>query len=337
MKTNSINFTFLSLTVLVAWILNLFLGSVSIPVAEVLGALGIGECHNRAWAYIVSGSRLPQAITALLAGAGLGVSGLLLQTSFRNPLAGPSILGISSGASLGVAIVVMAGGGTLGALVPGIGMQTLTVVGALAGSLAIMATLIVLSAVVRNNLMLLIAGILIGYLTSSAVTLLSSLSTANGIQGYVAWGMGTFADVDMKMMSFFAPVCLAGLAGSVLLSKPLNVLLLGNNYAVNLGISAQRIRTLLLLDTGLLTAVITAFCGPVSFIGMAIPHIARFQFKTDDHRILLPGTMLWGSLTALVCCLLSSVPENQVIPINALTPLIGVPVILAVILKRSGS
>lgn len=312
-----------------------FTGSVAIPAEKIFAALTGGSGVDPALEYIVRGSRLPQAVTALLAGASLGVCGLLLQTYFMNPLAGPSILGISSGASLGVALVVMAVGTGIGGMSASLGMNTLVTFGALAGSLAIMALLMALSAIVRNDLLLLIVGILTGYLVSSAVTLLSSLATARELQGYVAWGMGTFSETSRGELPYFSTVCLLGLGASMLLAKPLDLLLLGTSYATNLGVDEKKLRIKLLLITGLLTAVVTAWCGPVSFIGMAIPHVARFQFKTDSHAVLLPATMLWGGITALGCVVLSGLPSDTVLPINALTPVIGVPVIIAVILRRA--
>ena len=294
---------------------NLFFGAIHIPPADVVTAL-TGDAGDGPIRFIVLESRLPQALTALLAGAALASSGLMLQTVFRNPLAGPSILGITSGESLGGGVAVTAG--------------------ALAGSFAVMLLLIALSARIRNNLTLLITGMMAGYLASSLVTLLSSISTAQSIRSYVVWGMGTFSGVSMSQMPWFALLVSVGLLMSMLLAKPLNLLLLGDSYAANLGVDVRRVRHILLLATGLLSAVVTACCGPIGFIGLAMPHIARMLFRTDNHLVLMPATMLCGAILALLCNLLSVLPDGNVIPVNALTPIAGVPVVIYVILKARG-
>ena len=327
-------FLLLSVSLAALAVANLFFGGVDIPASEVWDVLLTRSSHTDAVSFIILENRLPQLLTAILAGAALAVSGLLLQTSFRNPLAGPSILGISSGASLGVAIVTLLFGTsfTLGNL--SLGGSAAVMTGALMGSLTVMLILILLSARIRNNIVLLITGILLGYLTSSVVTLLSSVSTADGLQTYVMWGMGTFGNVSMKELPLFASATLAALLLSMLLVKPLNILLLGDNYARNLGVNLPLTRTLILLSTGVLTAVATAYCGPIAFVGLAIPHICRMLFITDNHRILLPASILAGGIVCLLCNLLSVAIASTVIPINALTPLVGVPVILYVILRR---
>lgn len=315
-------------------VLNLFFGAIHIPSGEVWSALTGGDVSNEALRFIVIESRLSQALTALLAGASLAASGLMLQTLFRNPLAGPSILGITSGASLGVAVILLMAGGAITGSASGLGWSMAVTAGALAGSFVVMSILIVLSHRVRSNLTLLIAGMMTGYLASSFVTLLSSTSTAKGLQSYVMWGMGTFTGVSLERMPWFAIICAAGLFISLAMTKPLNLLLLGDNYAANLGVNVKRARLWLLISTGLLSAIVTACCGPIGFIGLAMPHIARLIMRTDDHRLLLPATMLTGAIIALACSLLSVLPDGNVIPINALTPLAGVPVVLYVILKR---
>jgi iron complex transport system permease protein len=327
-------FIIISLITILLLIANIFIGSIDIPYDNILAIL-LGDYElSDPISYIILGNRIPQAVTALLAGAGLAVTGLMLQTAFRNPLAGPSILGISSGASLGVALVMLLFGGSLAIGSISLGGYLAVIVGALIGSLTIMAILIACSARVRNDLMLLIIGIMTGYLTSSLVTLLSSISSAQSIQGYVIWGMGTFSGVSLTQLPLFSILTIIGLVCSALLSKPLNILLLGDNYARNLGVNVVTVRNLLLLVTGILTAVITAYCGPVAFIGLAIPHVARMIWRTDNHWVLMPGTMLCGAAVALACNLISVLPQSNIIPINALTPLVGVPVIIYVIVKR---
>ena len=312
--SKKLTFTLLILCVAAMFLCNLFFGAVHIDASEVWNALR-GNDRDSITSYIIFENRMPQAVTALLGGAALAVTGLMLQTAFRNPLAGPSILGISSGASLGVALVMLALGGTISI-----------------GSFAITGLLTLTSLRVRNNLMLLIVGIMTGYLTSSVVTLLSSLTNEQSLQGYVIWGMGSFAQVSLQQLPMLSILIIMGLIGAMLLAKPLNILLLGDNYALNLGIRVERVKTWLLVVTGLLTAVVTAFCGPISFIGLAMPHIARLMTRTDNHWVLMPATMLVGAIVALGCNCLSVMPHSNVIPLNALTPIVGVPVILYVIL-----
>ncbi len=347
MKTLSATarWTALCVVLLLVFIGNLYVGAVSIPFGQVTDIL-FGHPDQSVSAgirFIVLESRLPAALTAILGGAGLAVSGLLLQTAFRNPLAGPSILGINSGASLGVAAVMLVGGGSMIAGTMELGGEIAIMAGAMAGSFLIMAILLALSALLRNDLMLLIAGILVGYLASSVIMILNFSATSDGVQNYVVWGMGSFTTVPLSRMPLLALLVTVGLAFAIMLAKPLDLLLLGNDYARNLGINIGRIRNLLLLATGILSAAVTAFCGPISFIGLAVPHMARMVMKTDTHRILLPATIVMGAIIGAACNILSVLPSSGIIPgvssasmlpLNAVTPLFGVPVILYVILRR---
>lgn len=312
----------------------LLLGSVEIPAGSVWHILLGHDSGNEAWNIIVLQSRLPMIATAALAGAALAVSGLLLQTAFNNPLAGPSILGVSTGAGLGVAVVMLALGGTLGALGGGVGGYVATLTGAFVGAGLVLAILIGFSGVVRSNTMLLIIGILVSYLTSSVVQLLSSLASEQGVHSYVAWGFGNFSGVSVGQLPVYATLIVLALAASCLMVKPLNALLLGLRYARNLGVNTRRARVALLAITGVLTAVVTAFCGPIGFLGLVVPHIARLMLSTSNHARLLPVTMLAGADTALLCALLSTGGSHGVIPVNAITPVIGVPIILYIILNR---
>lgn len=316
-------------------VLNIFFGAISIPIADTFAILSGRGDADEAIRYIILESRIPQSITALTAGASLAGAGLMLQTLFRNPLAGPSILGITSGSSLGVALVLLAGGGFFYLDGGALGGEMAITTAALAGSFAVIGILLVLSRRLRNNLSLLIAGMMVGYLASAMVSLLSSAASAKGVQSYVMWGMGTFSGVTSAMLPWFAVTCIAGLIIAILLTKPLNLLLLGDNYAANLGVNIKRVRFWLLVSTGILSAAVTAFCGPIGFIGLAMPHIARLIYRTDDHRLLMPATLLCGSILALGCNLLSVAPEGFVIPINALTPIAGIPVVLYVILRKN--
>ena len=328
------------MTVLVALILllmtaSLMFGSVHIPADAVADILLGHEVEKSSWSFIIWESRLPQCITAALCGAALSASGLMLQTVFNNPLADASILGISSGASLGVALVMLAGGGTLSA-----GAFTLSgflsvILGALAGASLIMGIILFLSTLLRNPVMLLIAGIMTGYITSSAISLLNFFSTAEGVHSYIIWGLGNFGGVSLDQMPAFTLLTVIGLSMAVMLIKPLNAMLLGPRYAENLGINIRRVRNVLLLATGILTAVTTSFCGPVSFIGLAVPHVARLTLGTSNHNALMPVTMLTGSAVALLCNLICILPgENGLIPLNAVTPILGAPIIIYVLIHQ---
>ena len=319
--------------------MSLLIGSVSIPASQVVAALTGGEMERESWRYIILESRLPQTVTAMLCGASLAASGLMLQTAFRNPLAGPSILGITNGASLGVAIVMLVTGGTLSLQVSDVGMflagSLAVVVSAFIGAVAVIALLLLASTIVSSNLMLLIVGIMISYLVSSVVSMVHTIANADNIQSYVLWGMGSFNNVTLEQLPLFTALTLAGLLQAVLLIKPLNALMLGDEYARNLGVNVRRVRRWLLLSTGLLTGISTAYCGPVAFIGLAVPHIARLMMRTADHLTLMPVTIVMGAVVALLCNVISVLPQHSVLPLNAVTPLFGAPVIIYIILKRN--
>lgn len=313
----------------------LLFGSVHIPVREVLGIVTGHDSGNVAWDIIVRQSRLPMIVTAALAGAALSVSGLLLQTTFNNPLAGPSILGVSAGAGLGVAIVMLALGGSIGTLLGGTaGSYVATLLGALLGAGAVLAVLIAFAAIVRSSTMLLIIGILVSYLASSVISLLNSLANEEGVHSYVTWGFGNFQGVGADQLPLYSGLIVLALCASLLMVKPLNALLLGTRYAENLGVNTHRARNSLLVITGVLTAVVTAWCGPIGFVGLVVPHVARFMTGTSDHRRLIPATLLAGADVVLLCTLISVNGSQGIIPINAITPIIGVPIIIYIILNR---
>lgn len=335
MNRTATSFILLAITTVVLGVANIMCGAVSIPANAVIDILTGSGCDNRAWEYIIIESRLPQMITAFLSGAALSVSGLLLQTAFANPLAGPSILGISSGAGLGVAIVMMLTGGVLsfaGTQWAGIAATTIS---AMIGAFAVMLIILAIAVKVRNKITLLIAGLMVGYLVSSIVSILSSVSNSEGIQNYVMWGFGSFGGVTLNLLPIYAILLALGLFIAILLIKPLNALLLGTNYASNLGIDIRRIRIWLLADTGFLAAIITSFCGPISFIDVVVPHISRMMIRTDNHIKLVPCTMLTGGAIALLCNLLTVLPTNGItIPLNAITPVIGAPVIIYLLIRK---
>lgn len=322
-------FCILSLLVSILFLGNLFIGSVSISPADVVCVILDRGNYSPIIKYIVMESRLPQAITALLAGAVLACSGLLLQSAFRNPLAGPGIFGISGGAGLFVALTML-GASTLGFALPHISILAAAFIGAM-----IVTTIILFMAtVVKDNTLLLIIGIMIGYLASSAITLLNFFASEQGVKSYAVWSMGTFSDVSMDGVPLFALLSMIGIISSMLLVKPLNAMQLGPQYAFSLGINIKLTRLILLAVTGLLVAIATAWCGPISFIGLAVPHIARLCVGTSNHRVLLPATTICGCIVGLICNLLCNISSFGVLPLNAVTPFVGAPVIIYVLLKH---
>ena len=319
------------------FIANILWGAVSIPLAEVLNIL-LGEASgNEGWRVIILESRLPQALTAMLAGMALSTAGLMLQTLFNNPLAGPEVFGINNGAGLGVAIVMLMQGGALTSGGLTIGGYAAILAGAFVGAALVIMVLLALSTLLHNNIFLLIAGLAVSYLTSSVISLLNYFSTAEGVHSYLIWGMGNFGGVSTEQMPFFALLMASMLVFALLMVKPLNALLLGDAYAANLGVKTKRARSILLALTGVLTAAVTAFCGPIAFIGLAVPHIARLLLRTNNHIYLLPATIILGGAVALLCNLLCQLPGSSgLLPLSAITPLIGAPVILYVILRKRG-
>lgn len=330
---------FLAASLPILFLINLAFGSVSIPLDQVANILTGGSSGKASWDFIILQSRLPQAITAIFCGASLAVSGLMLQTYFRNPLAGPSVLGISNGASLGVAIVMLALGGTLGvAGEMGAGLKLtgslMVIIAAFAGAVVVTMLYLVVTRFIKSNLIILILGIMVGYMTSSVVTLLNFFATVENVHSFVSWGMGSFSNVTTAQLPLLCGTSLVGIIIALALTKSFNMLLLGENYAANLGANLSRIRSMVLISTGILTAVTTAFCGPVSFIGLAVPHIARLLINSEDHRVLLPATLMSGAAIAMLCNIISVLPQQMIIPLNAVTPLFGAPVIIYIILKR---
>lgn len=334
-KVRIILYLVLPISIIVLFAANLLMGAVDIPAADVMAILFGKESDHTAWNYIVLESRLPQAVTAMFCGASLAVSGLMLQTAFRNPLAGPSIFGINSGASVGVALVMLLWGGSISTEAFSLSGFVAVLTAAFVGAMLVLALIMLLSLVVKDNVMLLIAGIMIGYIASSAISLLNFFATEEGVQSYMVWGLGNLGGVSLDRLPLFIGVSAFGLLVAILMVKPLNALLLGDQYAQNLGFNIKRVRHLLLFVTGLLAAITTAFCGPVAFIGLAVPHIARLILGTENHRNLLPATILTGAATAMLANLVCILPgDNGVIPLNAVTPFLGAPVIIYVIAKR---
>lgn len=331
MKSNKLTYILLGIAIPILFLANILYGAISIPIEEIWAILTNSNQVNESWKIIVTESRLPQAITALLSGSALAISGLLLQTLFRNPLAGPSILGISDGANLGVAIAMLVLGGQIG----GLGGYMTIALSALIGAMVILSIIIYFSGKVRSNILLLIIGIMVGYLVSSSISILNYYASADKVHKFVMWGMGDFSSVSLDKLPFFAIILIIGLVMALMLSKPMNALLMGENYASNLGVNIKRVRTAILINTGILVAIVTAFCGPISFIGIAVPHISRLIIGSANHRHLIPVTLLTGGAIALICNILTIIPgSNTILPLNAITPLFGAPVILYVIMSK---
>jgi iron complex transport system permease protein len=333
----TVKFLVIAILTFVVFVLNITFGSVHIPLSEVIKILS-GNPHSESWRVIILDTRLPQAITAILAGSALGVSGLMMQTLFRNPMAGPSVLGITSGASLGVAVMM------LFLTLPGNRFISLTQVtgniaivpAAFAGALPVLLLMAWLARIFRSNAIVLIIGIMLAYAVSAIVGILQFYSLKEDLQAFVIWGLGSFSNVSWTQHKVFIPLIIAGLFISILMIKPMNIMLLGDNYAQNLGIDSRRISFILIAVSGLMVAAVTAFCGPIAFLGVAIPHLSRNFFKTSGHLINVPGTILLGMLVALSCNLIARLPGfDGALPINAVTSLFGAPVVIWVLLRSS--
>ena len=330
------SFLLLLVAIIVLTVVNLLIGSVKIPVADVCRILA-GDDSQEIWTNIVWQSRLPQALTAMMAGAGLAVSGLQMQTVFRNPLAGPSVLGISNGSALGVAFVVLLSGQLGGVALSRLGYlgDAAMSVAAIIGALAVLMLIVWISNRVKGNVTLLIIGVMIGYLANAIIGVLKFLSPEEDVKAFVVWGLGSFSRVSGDEMILFVVLMSVLLPLSMLLVKTMNLLLLGDRYAANLGLNIRRSRLLVILSSGVLVAIVTAYCGPIMFIGLAVPHLARALLRTSDHRVLMPATALSGACLALFCNLVARMPGFEgVLPVNSVTALVGAPVIAAVLFRK---
>lgn len=332
----------LAFVALAAFMLSLAVGSVRIPLDEIVSVLLGGDASKQAWATIVLKFRLPKALTAMLAGAALSVSGLQMQTLFRNPLAGPFVLGISSGASLGVALTVLLAGVAVGlggstTLLAGISLagDTSLALSAIAGSGLVLLLVMSVARRVQSGMTLLILGLMFGYTTSALVSVLIYFSVVERIQAYISWTFGSFGGVTWRQLQVMAPAILVGLAGGHLLMKPLNALLLGETYALSLGLNVRRVRLGIIGTSAVLAGVVTAFCGPIGFLGIAVPHLCRSLLHTSDHRLLLPAVSFMGATLALGADIVAGLPGSQLtLPLNAVTALLGAPVVIWVILRQ---
>jgi iron complex transport system permease protein len=323
---------------LLLFLLDLGLGSVSIPPFEVFKTLSGFAPENELWEKIIFMIRMPKAVSAILAGTALAVAGLQMQTLFHNPLAGPSVLGVTAGASLGVAIIMLTSGGVASIYAIrqlGIGGSWLIVIASALGAALVMAFILILSIRLKDNVSLLIIGIMVGNITISLVSIWQYFSEPEQIQDYLMWTFGSLGGVTNSQLKIFTIVVLVGIVLTFLNSKSLNTLLLGENYARSLGLNVMQARTIIILTTSLLAGAVTGFCGPIAFIGIAVPHLARTLLGTSDHRVLIPGTLILGAALMLSCDIIAQMPGSQMtLPINAITALLGSPVVVWVIMKR---
>lgn len=334
-KTYTVYFLLLSVLLIVFLLLNISLGSVSIPLKEIFNSLFGNPVAKDSWETIIINYRLPKAITAILVGSGLAISGLLMQTLFRNPLAGPFVLGISSGASLGVALLILGSSVFGGFFLVAIYSNWALAIAASAGSFLVLSAVIIAANRVRNTMSILIIGLMFGSLTSAVISVLAFFSEAEQIQQYLFWSFGSLGNLTWTELSVFGIIYLVGILGTFSVIKPLNSFLLGENYAKSLGINIKKSRNIILLITSILTGVITAFSGPIAFVGLAVPHIAKMIFSTSNHKILLPAVALIGAIILLICDSIAQLPTSEfTLPINAITSLFGAPVVIWLLIRK---
>ena len=333
-KTYGLEFLLLLAVLVLCFFINLSLGSISIPIKSIFNSL-FGTIENSTWEVIISDYRLPKALTAILVGSGLGISGLLMQTLFRNPLAGPFVLGISSGASLGVALVIL-GSGLFGGLFATVLISKWSIVIASSlGSFLVLLAVLAVSSKVRDTMAILIIGLMFGSITAAVVSVLSYFSSAEQLQQYIFWGFGSLSNLSWSELLIFFIIYLIGIALSIASVKGLNSLLLGDNYAKSLGLNLKQSRFILILATSLIAGTITAFAGPIAFIGLAIPHLTRQIFKSSNHKVLIPAVFLFGAIVMLICDSIAQLPgSDYTLPINAITALVGAPVVIWLLVRQ---
>ena len=333
-QTYQFQYALLVVILIACFFINISLGSVNIPLRSIIGSL-FGNIDNTTWDVIIINYRLPKAVTSILVGSGLGISGLLMQTLFRNPLAGPFVLGITSGASLGVALIILGSGLFGGFFATALISKWSIVIAASLGSFLVLLAVLAVSHKVRDTMAILIIGLMFGSITAAVVSVLSYFSSAEQLQQYVFWGFGSLSNLSWKELSIFFLIYLVGMILSVMSIKSLNSLLLGENYAKSLGINLKQSRFIIILATSLIAGTITAFAGPIAFIGLAIPHLTRQIFKTSNHKILLPAVFLFGAITMLICDSIAQVPgSDYTLPINAITALVGAPVVIWLLVRQ---
>lgn len=329
------HFILLGISLLVAFVLNLSLGSVSIPFIQVLKAFFGSGAEKESWNYILLNYRLPKSVTAIVSGAGLSISGLMMQTLFRNPLAGPYVLGISSGAGLGVAIVIL-GAGTVGGLL-GIWLSSpwSLVLASGMGSFLVLLAVMAVSYKVKDTMAILIIGLMFGTFTTAVVSVLSYFSNAEQLQQYVFWSFGSLGNLSWNQVGILTLCFFIGLILCIATGKSLNTLLLGENYARSMGLHIKKTTVMIILSTSILAGVVTAFAGPIAFIGLAVPHLVRQVFHTSDHFVLIPAVLITGSLLMLLCDTVAQMPfSTYTLPINAITSIVGAPVVIWLLVRK---
>ncbi len=334
-KTYSITFFILTVCLFFCWLINISLGSVNIPLSDIFYSLIGNESIKESWTYIILNYRLPKSFTAILVGSGLSICGLLMQTLFRNPLAGPFVLGISSGASLGVAILILGFsivGGSFAALAfSNIGL----VIAASLGAFLVLSAVMLVARKLKNTMSILIIGLMFGSLTSAVISVLSYFSNADQLQQFIFWGFGNLGNLSWTELSLFFGIYLIAILMIIFIIKPLNSLLLGENYAQSLGINLKRTRNFTLISTGLMTGVITAFSGPIAFVGLAVPHLTKLVFSTSNHKILLPAVAIIGAITMLLSDTIAQLPNSEyTLPINAITSIFGAPIVIWLLVRK---
>lgn len=334
-KTYGSTFIILFICLICCWLLNISLGSVNIPIKDILASLGGVEPAKESWRYIIIHYRLPKSITAILVGSGLSMSGLLMQTLFRNPLAGPFVLGISSGASLGVAFLIL-GFSFFGASLSVIALSNYGMaLAASIGAFVVLSAVMMAARKLRNTMSILIIGLMFGSLTGAIISVLSYFSSAEQLQQFIFWSFGNLGNLSWHELTLLCVVFVLATGLIISIIKPLNSLLLGENYAQSLGINLKRTRTLTLIATGLLTGVITAFSGPIAFIGLAVPHLTKLVFTTSNHRIIVPAVAMIGAIIMLLADIIAQVPSSEyTLPINAITSLFGAPIVIWLLMRK---
>ncbi|WP_299432384.1 iron ABC transporter permease [uncultured Maribacter sp.] len=334
-KTYIKPFLALSLLLILFFGINISLGSVSIPFLDTMSSVFGGKVTNTSWDYIIWSYRLPKAFTAILVGSGLALSGLLMQTLFRNPLAGPFVLGISSGASLGVALLIM--GSSIFSSIAAINLVSnvsLAIISSI-GSFAVLFCVIIVASRVKDTMALLIIGLMFGSITSAIVSTLSYFTNAEKLQQYVYWSFGSIGNLTWEQVTILCVLCVLGVILSIISIKTLNAMLLGENYARTLGINIKKMRYLIILAAGILAGSITAFAGPIAFIGLAVPHLTRQIFNTTNHKILVPAVLIYGAILMLICDTVAQLPSSaNILPINAITSIIGAPVVIWLLVRK---
>ena len=334
-KTYQVSFIVLIAILILCFFINISLGSVSIPLKDIFNSLIGSTIEHETWQHIIQNYRLPKALTAIIVGSGLGISGLLMQTLFRNPLAGPFVLGISSGASLGVALVIL-GSGAFGGVFASLFISKWgVVIAASLGSFLVLLAVLMVSLKVRDTMAILIIGLMFASITAAIVSVLSYFGSAEQLQRYIFWGFGSLGNLSWHDLLILFLIYGLGIILSIASIKSLNTLLLGENYAKSLGLNIKQSRLIIIIATSLLAGTITAFTGPIAFIGIAIPHITRQVFNTSNHKILLPAVFIFGAIVMLICDSIAQLPHSDfTLPINAITSLVGAPVVIWLLVRK---